>query len=261
MPRSPKKAPPASAGKERRPVQYRAKCPAKLAERLHRAATQRLYLVEREEVDESSESCAFTVLGSTGNVYTVTLEEIPSCTCPDFAKKQDLCKHMLFVYLKVIGLSPSNPLAFQKGYVRSELQELFGMINDRRVGGAVLANDTVRQNFARLQSGEEVEGEETAGVQRRSLEEDCPICFDSLQSSATTYCRGQCGGNMHLDCWRRWKARQSAPTCPLCRTPWMEAGGPSSPANKEGYVNLGRLQGQSPVRDTSTYHRSKSSRW
>lgn len=39
----------------------------------------------------------FAVLGSTGNVYTVTITTQPSCSCPDFQKRGDPCKHLLFV--------------------------------------------------------------------------------------------------------------------------------------------------------------------
>ena len=44
----------------------------------------------------------FSVLGSTGNVYTVTIGEAGnSCTCPDNYKARGRCKHALFVLLKV----------------------------------------------------------------------------------------------------------------------------------------------------------------
>jgi hypothetical protein len=43
----------------------------------------------------------FSILGSTGNVYEVRVEQVPSCSCPDFHKRRELCKHLIFVYLKV----------------------------------------------------------------------------------------------------------------------------------------------------------------
>jgi SWIM zinc finger len=113
-PKRAKKASPAPP-KEKRALRYRAACPAKLLERLERAETQRLYLVERNQTTETS--CDMVVLGSTGNVYNVHIGEIPTCSCPDFARKNDLCKHIMFVTLKVIGLDKSDPRSYQRAYV------------------------------------------------------------------------------------------------------------------------------------------------
>ena len=43
----------------------------------------------------------FVVLGSTGNIYTVTICRLPSCTCVDHLERKTVCKHLLFVYHKV----------------------------------------------------------------------------------------------------------------------------------------------------------------
>jgi predicted nucleic acid-binding Zn finger protein len=247
---------------EKRALRYRASCPAKLFERLERAETQRLYLVERNQTSEAS--CDFVVLGSTGNVYTVQIGEIPTCTCPDFVRKKDLCKHIMFVTLKVIGLDKHDPRSYQRAYVPSELSDMMQMLENRRVGGGTLANESVRQNYAQLKRGEGAPDEDPGYAPRRPLEEDsdCPICFDSLGSGSgpqiLTYCRGTCGANFHADCIRAWKTR-GRPTCPNCRQAWVEEHDPSKPgsAGGEGYVNLGRLQGQSRTRDTSTYQKGR----
>ena len=33
--------------------------------------------------------------GTTGNIYTVTITKLPSCTCPD-ATKGNQCKHIIY---------------------------------------------------------------------------------------------------------------------------------------------------------------------
>lgn len=50
----------------------------------------------------------FTVLGSTGNVYTVTIALTPSCDCPD-GEKNGTCKHVIFVRLS--SFPASGPTA------------------------------------------------------------------------------------------------------------------------------------------------------
>lgn len=258
------KAPPRPK-EEKRAKRYRASCPKSLLDRLGRAQTQRLYLVQQSAIPEGGGAGAvdFTVLGSTGNVYTVTLSRVPGCNCPDHQKRQDLCKHLLFVLLKVVGLDISDPLSFQKAYLTSELERLFEKLRARRVGGTVLANERVR---AAVAAGEPPVPEEGGGSnRRRSLEDDggadCPICFDALTGAPAdrlTYCRAACGANFHADCIRRWLAASSHQGCPNCRQPWQHGGGggAGSPGaqNDEGYANYGSLQGQSSVRDTSTYY-------
>jgi hypothetical protein len=268
----------AKAPVEKRARRYRSTCPDKLQERILRAATQRLYLVRRDEVNDSECQCNFVVLGSTGNVYTVTLQDVPHCTCPDFARKNDLCKHILFVYLKVVGLPVTNPLVYQKALLKTELREIFSILSQRRVGGtvaSVLANDRVRESYARLEGGETAldEGDFAdqvgggGGVKRRALDEgesDCPICFDPMSGGAdTTFCRAMCGNNFHAECIRLWLGEQQAKTCPNCRQPWDDGKASASqhqhqqsPTSPEGYVNLGTIQGQSSTRDTSTYRTS-----
>lgn len=258
------------AVKEKRAKRYRSSCPAALQERLQRAATQRLYLVQQSEIptDDTEDVASvvdFTVLGSTGNVYTVSLGLVPSCTCPDFYKRQDLCKHIMFVLLKVVGLDfRTNPLAYQKAYVVSELKQLFAILRSRRVGGTVLANARVRA--AVLGAGgtaahASLDNDSSSGVvQRRSLandDSDCPICFDDLTGepdSRLAFCRGTCGANFHAECIRHWLGASVRKSCPHCRQPWLgEGAAKEGNSNSEGYANFGGLQGQSPVRDTSTY--------
>jgi Ring finger domain len=218
-----------------------------------------------------------------------------------YIKRNDICKHLIFVLVKVIGLSTNDPLSFQKAYLPSEVHHLLQLARERRVGGSVLANRQVQEQFAKVvvqsvsgeqndnNSNEHIDDEYHHGVvQRRSLEQDsdCPICFDEMTDlSETTYCRAQCGFNFHSKCIRLWCQRTttttttatstgtSGATCPACRQPWQEEDDDSTAAaaaaeaassnnkrraaiNEEGYVNLGRLQGQSPQRDSSTYYNS-----
>ena len=281
--------PPKKKEEEKRAKLYRTRCPIALQERLERAATQRLYLIQQSEIPpicnnqeekRVSEVVNFTVLGSTGNVYTVVLGLVPSCTCPDYSRRQDMCKHIMFVLLKVIGLEVSNPLAYQKAYVSSELNELYTILRTRRVGGTILANDQVRAAVAAAasQNGSSTTDisststssttlldDQPSSVQRRSLldDSDCPICFDDLThepESKVTFCRGTCGANFHEACIRRWLSAMTLakPSCPHCRQLWVEENGRSTKGNPKipaetTYTNLGSLQGLSRVRDSSTY--------
>ncbi|KAL7567838.1 hypothetical protein ACA910_000581 [Epithemia clementina (nom. ined.)] len=245
------------------------------------------------------------MLGSTGNVYTTCLTHQPTCTCPDFQKRRDLCKHLIFVLVRVVGLSTNDSLAYQKALVTSELETLYQRVSQRvqdnnsndSSSSDVWANPGVRSRYAAMKQGKGKAGDhgnnsceeqkqqqeqDDGAVQRRSLEQDCPICLEDMSTcplAQVTYCKISCGMNFHLECMNMWRRaagnRQgtstrgaAAVTCPNCRavepapTPKRRTAGgrgqeeeeAKEEAKEEGYINMGRFQGQSPIRDTSTYY-------
>jgi SWIM zinc finger len=191
---------------EKRLKRYRSVAPAPVQQRISRAKTQRMYLVKRGEIQHGQEgccnSCDFVVLGSTGNVYTVTIEKVPHCTCPDHARG-NLCKHILFVLLKVMSIDSQSPLIFQAAWMESELRDMFAQFEARlrHLSGAsasvtIMANATVRHAFAQMEQGHDLEEivNDTKVARKAVEEDDCPICFDAMSSSeATTFCRARCG--------------------------------------------------------------------
>ena len=266
---------------EKRAARYRSSCPQALRDRMDRALQQRMYLIHKEEVvvmDEGDNNSTnnnrywiFITLGSTGNVYETCLKSQPTCNCPDFMKRGDLCKHLMFVLIRVVGLDKDDPLAYQKAYLKSELDDLFERVN-QRARTDVWANNRVRTKYASMQKGgkqgEGDEEEEDGTTKRRSLEQDCPICLEDLSQcpmSQVTFCKFSCGMNFHVDCMNRWRraAANGKSTCPNCRAvepPSHQGdGGGGGGAKKggvdEGYVNMGRIQGQRTTRDTSTYRK------
>ena len=62
----------------------------KIRERINRAVHQRLYMVDVSPQTTHEEyggpSIKLNVLGSTGNVYEVTICKVPKCSCPDAMK-------------------------------------------------------------------------------------------------------------------------------------------------------------------------------
>eukprot|EP00980_Cylindrotheca_fusiformis_P025918 scaffold14886_cov108-Cylindrotheca_fusiformis.AAC.6 len=168
---------------EKRLKRFRSSCPAAIRQRIDRAKTQQLFLIRHElKKDEQDHSCEFTVLGSTGNVYTV------------------------------MALDSQSSLIYQAAWIGSELEFMFQKLKERFQslnGGGVLANQAVRAKLAEMeQEGtKNATSTTTSAVARRPAEEgdDCPICFDPLvlsqdhpgSSSSLTFCRGQCGSNFH----------------------------------------------------------------
>jgi hypothetical protein len=84
---------------EKRLRRFRNKPPTSYLERLDRVRTQRMFLIDRSRTtssDGTHEEEVFDIAGSTGNIYQVTINKNPDCTCPD-ASNGNQCKHIIYV--------------------------------------------------------------------------------------------------------------------------------------------------------------------
>ncbi|KAL1981261.1 hypothetical protein VTN96DRAFT_2860 [Rasamsonia emersonii] len=120
---------------------------------------------------------------------------------------------------------------------------------------AITSTTTARRSVLRISHSPSRDNTITArprgGISRRSVERDhdCGICLDALlvnsnnsdddsdsDSDASsgekeeavdlTWCKARCGNNFHSECLRQWinscKTSGRDPTCPTCRTRWVD---------------------------------------
>jgi hypothetical protein len=232
-PKAKKKA--SSAAEEKRPKRYRDHPPQNVAERLSRAKYQRMYVLSRSGQQGLSET--FTMAGSTGNVYTVRIDRVPSCDCPD-GQKNGTCKHILYVMDK--ALKAPQHLVYQAGLLTSELEEIFAK--------------APRGDTAKIAGQKPLDAD------------DCPICFCGFEKGEqVVWCKAQCGSNIHTACFAQWKKTKGPDnvTCVMCREPWQE-GETEKVAEvlkngkgkvvEGGYVNVADELGMSGERDYSSYN-------
>lgn len=228
----------AEKNKERRLTRFVPKPSARIRERMDRAYVHRLYLLAHQDVEPASSSASSSVseqkesdrgvwldvLGSTGNVYRVTLSFAGSqCQCPDFAKGGGVCKHLLFVMLRVLKLSREDHRVWQTSLTMTELQPLLAHLRDRHGQlGELAADASVLRGYREAKDGE-------AAAPKQPLPAECPICFEEISETNTMCTCRACGHHLHADCQHRWAASSSkGDTCPLCRSPWK------SPASSDG---------------------------
>lgn len=258
---------------EKRLKKYVSSCSASVSSRMDRALSQRLYLLDQKQVSETERT--FSVLGSTGNVYDVSISRISSCTCPDFLKGNHLCKHILFVLTKALHIARTSPHVYQRALLGDELREIFRAA-DRHQTVAIKAKSDVVKAF-RKAKGLDVEvdvigavalgdGHEGEEGEDNDAEAECPICFEQMEASTAALKEAiekctTCKIRVHKDCMQRWLRQASGPTCPQCRSVWptgtastSSSSSSAAVASREGYLNLGNMQGMRMTRDTSTYH-------
>ena len=196
------------------------------------------------EVEALSETVVLA--GTTGNVYTITISQLPTCNCPDYTRNKSQCKHIIYVLANVLKVR--EDLAYQLAFLKEELIEV--------LGAAPLPNAT---------------GCESGGAndKRKPIDSDCPICFMAMEPEShdeLLWCKASCGQNVHRECFEQWAKSSNAANgqvrCVYCRAVWegdedsvrriLQAGGGT--IGNEGYVNVGEQLGLSGRRDYSSYH-------
>eukprot|EP00439_Symbiodinium_sp_Y106_P032130 s1128_g3.t2 len=145
-----------AAPKEVRKANFRRQPSIATCDRIDRALEQRLYLLKLERPHAGGAGGLFHVLGSTGNVYTVHIGTKPSCDCPDFLKGRGPCKHILFIWLRVLRLEEDDYRIWQSALLTSELKSAVEPLFKRRAKWALpLAEKEVQDAFRKATRGDD----------------------------------------------------------------------------------------------------------
>ncbi|KAI4104095.1 MAG: hypothetical protein LQ339_003948 [Xanthoria mediterranea] len=240
---------------EKRLRHFRSRAPGTYLQRLERARSQRMFVINRTRNTDNSLTPSETIsmAGTTGNIYDITITHIPHCTCPD-NRKGNQCKHIVYVLHNV--LKAPEHLQYQLAFLTSELQLIFDQ--------APLP-PTTTSSEPNTSHHHENEKDTPSSNNRKEITGDCPICFMEFDppTEEIIYCKAACGNNIHKDCFDQWARAQpssSGVKCVYCRTPWQKDVGDyatlarGGKKGEEGYVNIGEELGLSGVRDVSSYH-------
>ncbi|KAI9353559.1 hypothetical protein BDR26DRAFT_848796 [Obelidium mucronatum] len=176
---------------------YRDKPTVVMTHRIQRALSFRQRLLSKSTISERH--VEYKVMSSIyGATYTCALKEDPECECHDWKPGMN-CKHLLFVFLKVLGRATSDPLIFQKALLSTELDILFKESQNR--DPRVLFE---KESNRRKENGEI---ERNRPPTRSSMIGGvCPLCFDNyVTGDDCTWCQVSCGGNVHSECWSIWR--------------------------------------------------------
>ncbi|OBT53745.1 hypothetical protein VE04_05309 [Pseudogymnoascus sp. 24MN13] len=229
---------------EKRLHQFRERPPYKFQDRLDRAISQPMFLIDRERKlnsDGTHEVEKFDMAGSTGNIYEVVIDKKPKCTCMDARIRGNQCKHIIYVLVNV--LKAPEHLQYQQALLSTELKQIF--------------------DHAPVTPQSSNSSEDTSHPgKRKPIEGDCPVCVIEFKpSDEILWCKAACGNNIHKTCFDQWAKSKPGPVkCVYCRTVWKEDEDATKnidkhgAKNREGYFTVARQLGLSGVRDHSSYH-------
>lgn len=144
----------------------------KKLERLQRSSTIKLVDIQ---------GYTYTVYGSTGKLYTITIGDRFRCNCIDCTRTGGYCKHIYFIFINVYGFIPD----IEKVYTVKEL---------RNFHDTFLIHKTNKK--------------------ARNEQEDCPICFE-CNTSDCFVCQ-TCENGFHSSCIKTML--KFSDKCPLCRS-------------------------------------------
>jgi len=211
-------------------------------DRVARALAQRLFLIRRVDVrrgsvrpgdplapsavggDDSKWRAKFVVFGAAGNVYECDVCEFPQCDCPEFVGGRRggvgfpgsrVCRHLLWVYVRVLGVSRDDPLLCQTALTKGELARILadptaahratvaaasarradaartgdGSLGDEQKAPAYIARMEIPRKAAvpaaavKRENALENSIEQCIG-EKEEEEETCPVCFEPVVDRA-----------------------------------------------------------------------------
>ena len=159
------------------------------------------------EFKEEAEKTSFHLINikTKNNIkICITNQRYISCDCMDWigtCKKQGImCKHILFILLKVLKIDISI-VKYNQINDYDELKSSFGRI--------AKLDTNILQRYA-------------VGFDRLITSEDsCPICFSDFMKDekASILCCFQCKNLFHRECILYWLVSGSNKSCAICRNP------------------------------------------
>jgi hypothetical protein len=180
----------------------------------------------------------FDLCGTTGNVYTVTIDNSPVCTCPDHTQRKNRCKHIFFILIRImkVGMEKEDKLEYED----DELTDMFKNMpmHMTEIQSGVKADSSLLSRYSNMQIRTDKDG--TVKRQRLTGDTRCPVCLDLLRETRdpTSHCKYGCGTVVHNECAKiynehRRKTGYSA-ICFVCQKKWNPVGEPDT----DSYLNI-----------------------
>ena len=164
-----------------------------------RGLTQKIYLLG---ADFKKGKWTLEVKGTTNNIYKIILSKKKvSCSCPDFARRKELCKHFFYVTGKILSnleitdeIETVNSIKYNIDFISESLKHILLQKDDKKTKKTENCKSDYDKN------------------------DYCCICFDELGKDVCfcTFCKKP----IHNNCMKIWLRKKN--NCPLCRSLWKK---------------------------------------
>lgn len=191
-------------------------------QRKERGKGKNIFLIQTHEYDPTIRERKYDIMGTTKNVYTVTINKTPSCTCPDYKQRHNRCKHIFFVLGQIMRVSEVREDI--REYKNEELDDMFNKIPVITENLRVNAQCFQKYLCTKNQNGE---------IEMKNLSEDdlCPVCLgDMMDQEEITHCKYSCGSCIHKKCFEMFNSQRDVIKCLYCQKDWIK--------QKKEYINL-----------------------
>ena len=172
--------------------------------RFLRGLQQPISCINHEVLNSDNNTGLFKIKGTTNNIYTIIISNIPTCTCIDYKKRKQNCKHIYYILLKFFKAIPSDTYLWESSWDFNTINLLWANYNSQIT-----------------------EKKDAEVVQKCIKENECCICLnDFTDDYKVCYCKYSCGNNFHVKCFKSWEKISMTQNidlkCPLCRNLWED---------------------------------------
>jgi hypothetical protein len=194
-------------------------------------------------------SWIFKIEGFSGSKYKVWMHKEKGCKCEciDFRNRSSHCKHIYFIFCRVMG-RPAWARTISAHPVEKSAFDLFPDLTERLT--AVLT----KRSEASTQDDTDANGVRCNANRIVARNSECIICFEPFSEArpGDWLCdNGGCGNALHMTCiktYARHLQRMQFP-CPLCRKLCRFGKRPrdESDSNKDGMAKFARTEAEQGV--------------
>ncbi len=198
--------------------------------RKERAYKQKIFLLE--SIPKSKYVRDYVVCGHSKNVYTISIKDIPKCTCPDHQTRHRRCKHIYFILCRIMKIKPGkeDTPSFSKRALTMMFKNIPPITNNLIPGATVLDKYTKLKGTTL--------GNDSVIVKQRMDQDTCPVCLDDIDNGEDLdYCKYSCGNPIHKECFKMWTTYHPA-RCVFCKANWRAPKYATATANSSKYINL-----------------------
>jgi hypothetical protein len=183
-----------------------------------RANIQKLYLIFTHKYNQNDSFRKYEIKGSTGNVYTVNIQNKPTCTCPDHIQRKRRCKHIYFVLIKIMKVS--HDYEDKNEFTDGELKTMF--MNVPKITDNLMVDNVELTKY--LKYVEKMSNASYPLEMKKIKEGDlCPVCLDELfdTNESLVHCKYSCGFGMHKLCFDVYNENvDGVVKCLFCHHEW-----------------------------------------